>query len=71
MAFLDVLFGLTPELMLQMCKLIFGPVDALFYAIAMVAGYTIAIRKIRPSELMELARTAAETSPDPTFHSEY
>ena len=55
-SFFDILVRLNPEIIVDIFKTTFSPMDLLFYAIAIYEGYRFSFRKITEDELAGLVK---------------
>lgn len=53
-AFLDALSQLDPDLIQQLMVAFFGPIDLLFYAIALYYGYKLSFRQVTETDLQRM-----------------
>lgn len=53
-AFFDLLSRLNPELAIDLMTAFFGPIDLLFYGIALYEGYRLSFRRLTEQEAKEL-----------------
>jgi hypothetical protein len=56
MNLLEVLSRLNPQIVLELMKVIFDPVDLLFYIIAMCMGYKFSLRTITKEEMAKMVK---------------
>lgn len=54
--FFDILVRLNPEIVVDIFKTTFSPMDLLFYAIAIYEGYRFSFRKMTEDELAGLVK---------------
>ena len=55
-SFFDILVRLNPEIIVDIFKTTFSPMDLLFYAIAVYEGYRFSFRKVTEDELAGLVK---------------
>jgi hypothetical protein len=56
MNLLEVLSRLNPQIVVELMKVIFDPVDLLFYVIAMCMGYKFSLRTITKEEMAKMVK---------------
>jgi hypothetical protein len=56
MQFIEVLSALTPEIVVEIFKVTFSPIDLLFYGIAVYEGYRFSILRLTEAELSKLIK---------------
>ncbi len=56
MNLLEVLSRLNPQIVVELMKVIFDPVDLLFYVIAMCMGYKFSLRTITKEEIAKMVK---------------